>query len=383
MARSPFEIEKLLRITKENDTTDFIDIIFGSGVPVGTSGETADAPVGSMYRNTANGKVYDKLVDTNQASDWAENGTGSANIGTFRPEYVGFTTNDVLVAGNIDPTTLSDNESGIDDTDLAVGQYVVGDNDGTPALWEITAISSPNITLAAASDPLAEGDTFICKYYLPDSPASQEGQAIIHKTSTVMIKLGDVNWDLADGINLPPGYTAVNGVITPADTVNSALEKLDGNQQDIQSTLGVAQGSINMGTFSAPANLILAASQTVKQLFQRLGDLWAGLRGTTTVGVTTSTVVDSVSATNVRAIKWFVVAWETATPANCAAAEVYALSDATSDTDDSVYARLRKGSNIQLGIDVDYTGGNMELSVSANASSTVIVRRIEVVQTVL
>ena len=59
MSRDLFTVEKGLRLLKENadhGSGNSVDHLFGAGVPVGTTGETADAKVGSLYSNTTDGK---------------------------------------------------------------------------------------------------------------------------------------------------------------------------------------------------------------------------------------------------------------------------------------------------------------------------------------
>lgn len=74
MARGLYGIEKGLRLYKENADHgaggDTIDYLFGAGAPPGTSGETDDAKIGSLYSNTTNGDLYRKVADTSSASDW-------------------------------------------------------------------------------------------------------------------------------------------------------------------------------------------------------------------------------------------------------------------------------------------------------------------------
>ena len=390
MSRDLFTVEKGLRLLKENadhGSGNSVDHLFGAGVPVGTTGETADAKVGSLYSNTTDGSQWKKIADTSSASDWSELGNVNLSNLSWRSERVVAATEQTLSAGNTDPTTWSDNEQGLDDTAFVVGDFVLGDVDGSPALFEVTALpGSPNITLAAATQALANNDTFVVQNYLPDSPAAQEQQAIVHfpSASAAAIKLGDVNWDVATGINLSGSYTPGSGNVTSADTVESAIEKLDGNNDAQDSALGLSQGDTNFGSFTAPASLLLAASQSAKQLFQRLGDLLAQLRGVEATAITTAVTVDSVPVASVYAVKWLIVATEDATPANKKAAEIYALNDGASNADDTVYARLRVGANFNVQVTVDVSGGDMRLRVaSSSAGISVRARRIEVVKSVL
>jgi len=78
MARSLYAAEKGLRLLKENTdkaANNAIDFIFDPGAPVGTSGETDDAEIGSVYSNTTDGGIWKKIASTSSASDWIELGT--------------------------------------------------------------------------------------------------------------------------------------------------------------------------------------------------------------------------------------------------------------------------------------------------------------------
>lgn len=392
MARDLFGVEKGLRLFKENTdhgAGNTIDHIFGAGNPIGTSGETDAAKVGSVYGNTTDGSQWKKIADTSSASDWAELGNVNLSNIKWRNELVRASTNDTLAAGNTDPTSWSDNEQGLDHTGFAIGEYVLGDVDsGSPVLYEVTALpGAPSITLALAGQVIANNDTFVVQNHLPDSPAAQEAQAILHfpSASAAAIKLADFNWELATGINISGGYTAGSGNVTSSDTVESAIEKLDGVNDAQDSALGLSQGDTSFGAFASPASLLLAASQTAKQLFQRLGDLMAQLRGVTVSGITAITTVDSVPVASVYAVKWLVVAHEEATPANKKSFEVFALNDGTiSNVDDTNYARLKVGANFNVDITVDASGSDMRLrATSSTAGITVTARRIEVVKSVL
>lgn len=488
MARDGFAIEKLLRIFKENSDTESFELIFGDNAPVGTSGETADAPIGSLYSDRVNGRLYIKQADNDLAADWAEFGTGDVALDElkWRNEKVRFATDDTLSAGNVDISALTDNDDMVIG-DISVGEYVIGDRDGTPALFEVTALPGGNdITIAAAGQAIADNDTFMVQQYLPDG-AGQEGQAIIHfpLASGAGVKVGDIDWNFATGINISGSYSPASGDVSSSDSVESAIEKLDGNNDAQDSVLGTAQGDTDLGTFTGttisdntsvkgalqeletsveskadqsvvdeidqnvddlitlsgvaenstdlgtftgdiisdnttvkgalqeletelvdtrdntddlitlsgmPENStdfgtftgdLLADGQDSKQLFQRIEDLLDQMKGVQVTGITTSTAVDAVPHADVKACKWLVEAFEEATPANRKALEVYALTDGT-DVDDTVYAKLKIGSNFNLDIAVAINGANMEIqAASTTAGVTVTARRIEVVQNTL
>jgi hypothetical protein len=377
VSRVNFAVEKAIRIYKENSLDDFVDILFDSGAPLGTSGETAEASIGSLYMDSTNGALYQKVADTDSAGDWQLNGATGATIGTWRPEMVVAVTGEAQGAGTRDMVVnpfSDDDGTPLPVSAFVVGKYVITGSLTSPVLLEITAVSGDDVTFAAAATPLAEDDTFVVRHYLPDADGF-ENTAIVNYNGSIIIKIADVDWNFADGIQLAAGYAAQNGSITNADSVNSAIEKLDGNQQDIQSTLGVAQGSEDFGTFTGAT---FADDQTGKQLFQKIEELFEQIRGVRVEGVTTLESIDEVADAN--AVKWLVEGTLDADVARKQAFEIYALTNGT-DTDSTVYAKLKLGANFNFSISVDYSGGVMRLrAASTTGGVTVTARRIEVIK---
>jgi hypothetical protein len=325
MTQDYFKVELGYELTSPNSQSG-PRWLQGSAAPGGEA-ITDDAPIGSFYTRT-NGQFYTKVANTGSASDWEEKTSSGPTSFSWRSELVRAATADTLSAGaGQDPTSWSDNESGLDATNWNIGDYILSDVDGTPALFEITGKdSSTSITLTAASKALADKDTFIVQAYLPDSPASQEQQSIIHFPDATLsaIKISDFNWEFATGINLSSGYAASSGDIADSDTVESAIQKLDGNNDAQDSVLGTDQGATDFGSFSGTS---FADGQDAKQLFQRVETLLEQMRGVRVSGITTAATVDSVLHADVKACKWMVEAFEDATPANRKAFEVYALTD--------------------------------------------------------
>jgi hypothetical protein len=374
MARDIFDAELGFAVSAENGDRQ-IYLISGTAAPDGTSGKQAEAPIGSLYARSGTGELYQKIANAGAPADYQLNQATGGTIGNWRPERVDAHTGQVLIAGITDPTGWSDNDGGFDGDDATVGHYVL---DGNCALWEITVVTSAtSITLAAAATPPAADDMFAVKYNLPD-PAGQENQAIIVFDGTACIKVADVDFGSATGVVLVAPYTPINGDPVAGDTVQAAIEKLDGNQDDIQTTLGVPQGSTNLGAFLAPGSFLLTATETVKSALQKLADYMFGIKVTQTTGVTTATVVDSLPHATYGRVKWVVEVFETATPANAEGFTVDALTDGTS-VDDTVFGKLRLTKIAGLTTAVAINGANLELSIAATASCTVNVRRITTV----
>lgn len=480
MSRELFELELGVKITDENGDNG-ISLLQGTAVPDGVSNKQDEAAIGSAYFRRGTGELYLKTANAGAPADWELQ--GGASIGTWRPEKVRAVTGDTGVvsgvARNLTTTPFSDDEgTTLDASDFAVDEYIIADD----VLYRVSAVSAPNVTFVNTGfDALAEGDTFVAINYLPDSPDDQEGQAIVTYNGTNHVKIADVDWNFADGISLAAGYAAASGDITSSDTVQSAIEKLDGNNDAQDQVLGTAQGDTDLGTFSgstisdnnsvkgALQELELAheevdqnvddlitlsgvpenstdlgtftgsviadnqtvkgalqdlenkdeaqdviineidqnvddlisltgvpenstnlgaftgygstffnAMETVKSALQKVVDFIGGLRNIEVTGITTQTEVDAVPVASVGSCKWFVYAFEEATPANVRAMEVFALNDGSASKE-TVTNKL-KFSNFNLDIDTDVSGGNMRLLVtSSTAGVTVRVRRVEVV----
>jgi len=425
MARKEFAIEQGIEILAlDADPGSGVRLIKGTGAPGGDAGQQDDAPIGSIYirQNGASSTLYQKIANAGASGDWQENGSSTVAIGTWRGENVVAVTNDTVTAGvarDLVASPFADDEgTTLAAADFQVGDFIIADADGTPVLLEVTNVSAPNVTFStpASAPALAQDDTFVARNYLPDSPAGQEGQAIAHYNGSIIVKLGDVDWDFATGINMSSGYTPGSGDPSSADTVESAIEKLDGNNDAQDSAIGISQGDTNMGTYtgallndneSAKQNIqqleteaeamrttsgtsagdlnygaftgdLLADNQSGKQLFQRLEDLLDELKSVEVTGITTQTAVDSVPVASYVSCKWIVEAFEEATPANVQAFEVYALHDGT-NTDETVYAKLKLGANFNLVINTDVNAGNLRLlATSSTAGVTVRARRIGV-----
>lgn len=268
MSRQFFGIEKGLDIYAENGGLQ-VRLLSGTAAPTGT-GDQSDAPIGSLYIRSGTGELYQKILNNGNSGDWELNGASQAAVGNWRGESLLLVTDEVQGAGTRDVVAspfVDDDGAAVPLGDYQVGGHIISDADGTPALLEITNVSGNNVTFAVASPALAQSDTFVTEYYLPDSPDAQEGYAVVVYNGSVMVKIADINWNLADGINMAAGYAAQNGSITSADTVNSAIEKLDGNQQDLTSAVGVAQGDTDIGTFTGD---IISDNTTVVGALQEL-----------------------------------------------------------------------------------------------------------------
>ena len=66
-----FETENGVRIYADDSDTEFVDIVYGTGVPGGDSGDQDDAPIGSIYlRGPSVSELYQKIASNDEPEDW-------------------------------------------------------------------------------------------------------------------------------------------------------------------------------------------------------------------------------------------------------------------------------------------------------------------------
>lgn len=385
MSRNFFGIEKGLDLFAENGNLQ-VRFLSGTAVPDGLLDQSV-APIGSVYVRSGIGEFYQKISNLGNANDWKLANDAAVTIGKWRGQ-VKVATNDTIIAGTRSLVTnpfSDDNGVLLTAAEFVIGDFAIGGAGTTPVLFKVTAVvggATPSVTFALADYPLANEDTFMAKNYLPD-PDQGENKAIVNFNGTILVKVSDIDWSLATGINLSATYAAASGNPLAGDTIESALQKIDGNVDALNTLTGVSQGGTNYGAWAAPVDLLFSATASAKALFQRIGDLLMQLRGTTVAGITLTTMVDQVPVASVKAVKWFVEAFEIATPANRQAFEVYALNN-TLVADDTISAKLKVGATFNLTTTIDVNAGNMRLMcASTSAGVTVTARRVEVVKSVL
>ena len=378
MALSLFTIEGGLQIVGENEVTGPA-LLKGSGVPGNDTGPQDDASIGSIYLNTgAGGGLYKKIIDNNVAADWEEVGNVSLDEITWRNERVIAATIDTITAGAaINPNLWSDNESDIAGDEMTVGDIVIGDCDGTPALFQVDVITSDvSVDLSAYTPAIADGNTFVVQNYLPDSPAAQEKQAILHfpLAASACIKIADFNWSLADGINLTGGYVGTtNGTVAAGDTLEAAVGKMDANQKDLTTLTGEAQGAVDHGTFTGT---IIPDNSTTHASLQALEtEIELQVTDKKVTGITTLQDLDTVLVDSFHEIEWELVSWEEATPANKKYIKISALhngtaaADATA-TDHDVFSKKKVGSDFNIVYSIDLNGATTAQTMRLRATSS-------------
>lgn len=388
MARTEFSVELGLRLFGENGDT-YSALLRGNGAPAG-GGTQDEAQQGSLFLDETNGALYIKFLAGSGADRWRRMAK-TEDVGLAIRGKLKVVTNDPQGPGVRDLTAtpfIDDDGIGIDASSFVVGDSIISDANGTPALLEVTAVSAPNVTFAAATPVLQDLDNFVTRYYLPD-PAGQENQALVQYLSAgpSVVKIADADWAFANAIDLAAGYSPVNGDPAAGDSVQLAIEKLDGNQDDIQTTLGVPQGSVDMGTFTGAT---IPDNSTTKEALQSLETAVETLDAKSqAVGVSSPTVLDEVLVDDVLACEWEIVATLDSDPSRKKFFKMSAIHNGTAsadatNTDDNTFSRLRLGANFNTDRSTALNGSGptqtMQLIVdSSTPGVTYTARRTSVV----
>lgn len=387
MARELVGIERGLRIFGENSDTGY-DIIFGTGAP-GSVAQENTAEAGSLYIRTDTFQFYQKDTAGSGTDKW----TRSASVDDvasiqWRSEKVKVVTNDTSPSDGATITSFGDDDGGgpnVDNTGFAVNDHIIYDADGTPKLFIVSSVAAGDITVTSVGvSVLVDNDAYVAQFYLPD-PVGQEGQALVVYSGGIIVKIGDVNWDLATGINLSSGYTAASGNPVASESIESAMQKLDGNIDALNTLTGTAQGAVNLGTFTGG---IITDNTTIKAALQELETNVEGLiTRTSATGITTITTLDSVIVDNVRSTQWLVTVTLDSAPANVKSYLIHAGHNGTVSADativdDAVLNRLKIGSNFNLTVGVDLNGAAgaqvMRLTITASAAVSASATRFTV-----
>lgn len=118
-----------------------------------------------------------------------------------------------------------------------------------------------------ATDTLGANDAVSVRYDFIDTPGSQEdGAAYMMKSDlSGVIKIADFDFEDASTIGLSSSYTATSGTITSSDTVESAIEKLDGRADASAGDLTAleARVTINEGDILTNASGIAANAAAI------------------------------------------------------------------------------------------------------------------------
>lgn len=160
-----------------------------------------------------------------------------------------------------------------DGTQLVIGDFIAGDllcsRDNGTDNQKIFSVYDDTGTLkvtVSGVDQLVSGNVFFVKYNLP-AGASYEGRAAYRYDGTDIVLHIDLDFETANTIQTTSGYTASSGDPTAEETVETILEKIDGNVDAVNSSMGIAQGAVNMGTYTGT---LIPDNETTKQNIQTL-----------------------------------------------------------------------------------------------------------------
>lgn len=372
-----FSVQKGYKITDEDCNSLFEELV-GIGAPGGDAGDQDAAPLGSIYHEIGSSNTYKKIANAGATTDWELFGAPVSFDMGFRNEKVRVGTSEAITPGvrNLTTTPFTDDDgTTIDASAFSVGEFIIsGIGTGSPVLLEVTAVSAPNVTFATpgSASPLAEGDNFVISNYLPDAPDDQEAQALVHYNGTDMVKLGDVNWNFADGIALTATYAAAPGDVQPSDTVEQAIAKLDGNLDALNTLLGTAQGALDLGVV---AGGVVPDNSTVKAALEALSEKAMGLPEELN-NVAALTNLDSILVDDFRSAVWLVSAFDEANPGNSKSYIVHGINNGTAaadataaGTDYTVFGVLSTGAfNSQISVSVSGAGATQQMNLEVNSS---------------
>lgn len=422
MARDFFRLENGIHITGL-DSDVGVHILHGSAI-AGTNTQEDDAEVGSLYQRT-NGELYQKTISGSGTDKWTKMATiDDVTSINWRPELIRVLTSTAapIEGGTVDLSALTDDNGSLTGADFAVGEYIAFGSGGTEVLGKITNIATNVATISYIGfDVLADNDMMLVRKYLPDA-AGQENSALVFFNGTDYVKVSDFDWSLATGINLSSSYAASTGDVLANDTVEVAIQKIDGNVDSLESSLGTSQGDTNMGTFtgniltdntSAKVNLqeletdvdaiqtasgiaaeatnygtftgnIITDNSTNKEALQELETAVESISANGSANaVTTVQVIDSASVDKYNGVIWDVFISLDSAPERCIQLAVHAIhngsgtADAT-DTDRSVVNKLKLGAafNYSLTVSLSGTGTSQVMNLNVSASSAVSVRSL-------
>jgi len=417
MSRDLFRLEGGIHVTGV-DSDVGVQILHGSAIP------SIEAEAGSLYQRT-NGELYQKNAAGTGTDKWTKMATiDDVTSINWRPELIRALTATVapIEGATVDATALSDDDDGMVVGDFAIGEFIAFGSGGTEVLGKISAIASNDLTITYIGfDALANNDMMLVRSYLPDA-AGQENSALVFYSGTDYVKVSDFDWSLATGINLSSGYAASSGDVAASDTVEVAIQKIDGNVDAVEDALGVAQGDVNMGTFtdtiltdntSAKANLqelgtdlqalqtasgiaaeatnygtftgdIITDSSTNKVVLQELETAIEAVSANGSEdAITTITVIDSALVDSFNGVIWDVFISLDSAPERCIQLAVHAVHDGFGSadatvTDESVTNKLKIGAafNYALTVSLSGTGAAQAMNLNISASAAVSVRSL-------
>jgi len=353
MALDFFRIERGLEL-------DGVNFLQGTGAP-GTTTDTNNAIVGSLYLNNANGEVFSKVTAGSGTDKWEALATEAyvdaatgAVISWREPAEVRDNVSTVLPTGTPTQPITVDGIS-ITDGERVLFSAISGGNGPNVYIYDQasgTFTEDANLETAGDTVYAIQGTDAGKRYTFNGTSWVQTDQSSVDELQNLRDFVGK------NGVGVEtPNYSSTTQ-ITQSDDLETAIGDLD-------AALGadVTTNTIITNTNNANTNIQAIADYVEENNKEIIA-----------VTITTITNIDTVTA---EVAKWIIRCEEAATPANVYMAEIMATHDGT-NVDNSKYGILKLGANINgLSITVALSGGtDLQLQVTSTAAVNVKVQRI-------
>ena len=260
--------------------------------------------------------------------------------------------------------------------DFSADDYILSKNSsGTDRLWQVYDDTGTLKLTLVGFNALATGNTFFVINDLSDSPAAQEGNSLFSYNGTDLVKIADVDWSVATGISLSGTYTAASGTVASGDSVEEAIEKVDGNNIATTSAVGSGAGNSDMGTYTGS---IITDNQTAKQNIQELETEIESLETSITgTSITTSSNSDvdtiSVSTENVMGVEWTFGCDDSVAVGRYMGRVIALTNSAGTSVDYNEFSILEVGTAPTVTASVTASAGSINLNIANGSANTITV----------
>ena len=260
--------------------------------------------------------------------------------------------------------TFSDDQGDWDETKWQIGHKVLSTNedvfgqffewDGTD--WIAGTTLEPFEAVSVRFD------------FLVTAAGQQDGAAyMMNEDGDEIIKIADFDLETAASIKLNIPYIPGAGEIDGTDSIQEAIQKLDGNDANQNSVLGIDAGETDLG--NTEWNYVSDETDVktaLEELDTALADSAAATAfDTTTPDVSAATVVGSYESNGNVGAKFLVFAWDGT--GNRYACEIYCMNT-TSEVDFTEYAILNIGdADIEFALAI--SGGNVEVTATPGSGT--------------
>jgi hypothetical protein len=114
-------------------------------------------------------------------------------------------------------------------SDILAGMLLIARNGVSSKIMKVYDDAGTLKVTFVGVEALVEFHTYNVKHDLTDSPSDQENQSIWTFNGSEMVKVGDIDFSVATGIDLSGSYAPQTGAILSTDSVEAAIAKNDGN----------------------------------------------------------------------------------------------------------------------------------------------------------